>query len=217
MTPETLAALQGSIVKWENIVAGTGADEGSGNCPLCQLYAATEEIDSRKWCTGCPVKDKTGEPSCNGTPYYSANIYLKDPAKFDDIDRKNAQAELDFLRSLLPRWEWGFDTTMFNSDGWRNVCSRLGLVFIRREPDHHNEWIWSTGGYGLDGDVLVIYTTANPHTGEYHKPAQRDPELDFAGYIGIEGRPFDVKRAVELIREFALTIKGESPYKRSYI
>lgn len=216
MTPETLAALQGSIVKWENIVAGKDTDKGGDNCPLCQMFAHNDSPPVN-WCEGCPVMKKTGKHSCEGTPYYSTYIYQQDPKTFDDLDRKRAQVELDFLRSLLPRWEWGFDTTMFNSDGWRNVCSRLGLVFIRREPDHHNEWIWSTGGYGLDGDVLVIYTTANPHTGEYHKPAQRDPELDFAGYIGIEGRPFDVKRAVELIREFALTIKGESPYKRSYI
>jgi len=31
-----------------------------GNGPLCNKYES---------CTGCPVSEKTGQMSCNGTPY----------------------------------------------------------------------------------------------------------------------------------------------------
>jgi hypothetical protein len=66
MDNQTLAALKGSIRKWENIAAGTGVDKGVFNCPLCKLFGAT-----------------------HGDPERIAA----------------AQAELDFLRSLLPRYD----------------------------------------------------------------------------------------------------------------
>ena len=86
---KTLKALQGSIKKWENIVAGTGVDRGTENCPLCQLY-----INNR--CEGCPVKKKTQLIGCLGTPYGAYESSHKD-------HKKLAQAEVYFLKSLLPK------------------------------------------------------------------------------------------------------------------
>jgi len=49
MDAETMAALKGSIAKWEAIVAGAGKDFGASNCPLCRkfliAYTALSEID----------------------------------------------------------------------------------------------------------------------------------------------------------------------------
>lgn len=85
MAPEVLEALRGSIKKWEAIVAGTGTDNGHRDCPLCQMFL---QIST---CRGCPVMARTGKPECRGTPY-------RQSVNTNEI----AQAELDFLKSLLP-------------------------------------------------------------------------------------------------------------------
>jgi hypothetical protein len=104
MDDETLAALKGSIAKWEAIVDGTGVDDGPDNCPLCEIFYAKE-------CIGCPVALKSGYPGCSNTPYEDqwgqvfsdcfTNIY-----RANTPERKvAAQAELHFLISLLPPGE----------------------------------------------------------------------------------------------------------------
>jgi hypothetical protein len=100
MDNQTLAALKGSIRKWENIVAGTGVDKGVFNCPLCELFWDDD-------CTGCPVSERTGLMNCRGTPYNMWEALTKrDDATHGDPERiAAAQAELDFLRSLLPRYD----------------------------------------------------------------------------------------------------------------
>lgn len=95
MDTKTLEALRGSIHKWEKIVAGTGEDLGCKNCPLCQLFHTTSDID--QLCDNCPVFENTKERFCGGSPY----IEYADANSKEDKDIA-AQAELDFLRSLLP-------------------------------------------------------------------------------------------------------------------
>jgi hypothetical protein len=90
MNKLTLKALKGSIAKWEAIVAGTGKDEGSRNCPLCKRFS---DLGCTKRSEQCPVKIKTGYGNCLGTPYY------------DTLDIKRDERELAFLRSLLPEDE----------------------------------------------------------------------------------------------------------------
>lgn len=101
MPKRTLKALKGSIAKWEAIVAGTGEDNGSDNCPLCDAF-----ID--RFCEGCPVKQKTGLSFCGGSPYgefsrHSAVLGTNRATTPELVAL--AQAELDFLRSLLPEGE----------------------------------------------------------------------------------------------------------------
>lgn len=99
MDAETLEALKGSIEKWEKIVAGTDKDRGRMNCPLCQLFhpAYMRRPAGGELCDGCPVKAASGRSFCCGTPY---DCYVT--AGGED-KTKAAQAELDFLRSLLPK------------------------------------------------------------------------------------------------------------------
>lgn len=104
MPSRTLDALKGSIKKWERIVAGKDGDQGSVNCPLCWLFNVG-------WgdCDGCPVEAVTSHSRCLGTPY-DVWVALRE----DDVEFRNgktwavspravevAQAELDFLKSLL--------------------------------------------------------------------------------------------------------------------
>lgn len=101
MTPETLEALKGSIKKWEAIVDGTGEDTGANNCPLCQLFAHGDTpLDDV--CKGCPVEKATGHTSCHNSPYSDWLATVCDP-EHDQPSLAAAQAELDFLRSLLPK------------------------------------------------------------------------------------------------------------------
>ena len=93
MDSRTLAALRGSIAKWQAIVAGTIEDEGRYNCPLCLRF-----FDD--YCHGCPVRIDTDKLGCEGTPYedYTASY---EPAH----QKKAAEAEVAYLISLLPEGE----------------------------------------------------------------------------------------------------------------
>lgn len=102
MNRKTLRALKGSIKKWEKIATGKGIDQGSRDCPLCQL--PNNNCDSV-----CPVN------GCMDSPWYD---WQQHQTWFHGVkeDRKThrvfkgcpdckplAQAELDFLKSLLPK------------------------------------------------------------------------------------------------------------------
>jgi len=105
MEKRTLTALKGSIAKWKAIVAGTGEDRGNDNCPLCLEFWL-----KKRSCAQCPVAIATGKWGCEDSPYEDW-----DEAWSDDIDAARiattsdlielAQAELDFLKSLLPEGE----------------------------------------------------------------------------------------------------------------
>lgn len=103
MDAVTLTALRGSIAKWRAIVDGTGGDDGSDNCPLCLVFPLS--------CRGCPVMKKTGRPGCQATPYlsFAELFYAADDEwpHFAETTKQKAaaQAELDFLISLLPEGE----------------------------------------------------------------------------------------------------------------
>lgn len=97
MDDRTRTALLGSIAKWEAIVAGTGIDQGSSNCPLCQLFNENENPDAKADCADCPVAQKVDKSFCAGTPYIEY-----DEATTEEATLEAARAELAFLRSLLP-------------------------------------------------------------------------------------------------------------------
>jgi hypothetical protein len=109
MKSNTLKALIGSIKKWHGIAYHGGEDEGTVNCPLCQLFFYEE-------CIGCPVMEITKRQNCWGTPYY---LYCDAYDKGDNEKHKEAVKELKFLVTLLPEgkeaymedgtiwyWEW---------------------------------------------------------------------------------------------------------------
>lgn len=108
MDAETLEALRGSIAKWEGIVAGTTTNEGPDNCPLCLRFNSFVNKEAKHGCRGCPVREKVGMSGCDGTPYEEYEDFERRVDDADeDADEKHAialaQAELDFLKSLLPK------------------------------------------------------------------------------------------------------------------
>lgn len=102
MNVETLEALKASISAWEGKLAEENPENirtGATACPLCRLFYYYD-------CRGCPVKEKTGKPLCSGTPYNAASNARLDWL-LEVVTRKDfqlaAQAEIDFLKSLLPK------------------------------------------------------------------------------------------------------------------
>lgn len=101
MDERTLTALRGSIEKWRKIVARTGTDKGSRNCALCiEFYTGS--------CDGCPVAERVNLLFCMGTPYpkWKAKAIRTRAGYSSNRDGRataEAQAELDFLISLLPK------------------------------------------------------------------------------------------------------------------
>ncbi|MHA1225193.1 MAG: hypothetical protein ACTSPV_00455 [Candidatus Hodarchaeales archaeon] len=100
MNAEILKALKEEIEKWEMIIDGKGADDGSG--PLCDLFPT---------CMGCPViiigKCTSG---CQDPPYRNwLEHQVEEHAEEKEFKiscptcKELAQKELDFLRSLLPK------------------------------------------------------------------------------------------------------------------
>lgn len=110
MDATTLAALKGSIQHWrENVEAETAGDVRVGTpfCPLCDLYNTVTAWANGTSCEGCPVHTGTGLRSCGGSPYMSVvmALYRFENGGGDEAFRAAAQAELDFLISLLPEGE----------------------------------------------------------------------------------------------------------------
>lgn len=96
MPPATRKALKASIAHWKRLVEDRRSEEiGSGSCALCRRF-----LDKPDPCQGCPVREKTHQRFCKGTPYVQAQALYQDggDAEWD----KAARAELAFLESLLP-------------------------------------------------------------------------------------------------------------------
>lgn len=96
-------ALEGSIRKWEKIVAGTGVDAAHRNCPCCKKF----DVDGH--CTGCPIKEETNMPGCAGTPWeeWHWHQYTKHDDKPSRVwcltCSRLAKKELAFLKKLLKK------------------------------------------------------------------------------------------------------------------
>jgi len=115
--------------------------------------------------------------------------------------------------------DWGFDLTDFEPDGFQKVLKQLGIPqeYVRtwHEPDDINKERQGRG-FVWEGEGIIIETKNNPITGQYGNPKQREPEKNYAGYIGITGQPDQVKNAVKLIKKFG-SAKDESPNSRDFI
>jgi len=116
--------------------------------------------------------------------------------------------------------DWGFDLTDFEPDGFQKVLKELGMPqeFARTWHEAEPKLGLERQGRGFvwEREGIMIETKNNPITGEYGNPRQREPEKDYAGYIGITGQPEQVKMAVKLIKKFGSS-QDESPKRREFI
>lgn len=89
MNKLTACALELSIQKWKDLAKGKDLDYANDeeNCALCEIFSSYDQ------CGDCPVKLKTGEYGCVGTPYSRFDL------EADDF-QKVALEEVEFLKSL---------------------------------------------------------------------------------------------------------------------
>jgi len=110
--------------------------------------------------------------------------------------------------------KWGFDQLEFKvKDGFKQLIKKFGLrLAVKEKHPGRPQYHWT----GKDG--VLIVTAYNPNTGE--GPYPDDDELEshknFAGYVGIEGKPETVKEVVQLLRKTSWN-QGESPGDREFI
>ncbi len=104
MDERTLTALKASIEKWERNARVERREDvltGVQDCPLCKLFFSGS-------CQGCPIAEAVNNIWCDDTPYEEASNVLSDwydgEATASDFHAA-AQAEVDFLKSLLPEDE----------------------------------------------------------------------------------------------------------------
>ena len=104
----------------------------------------------------------------------------------------------------------GFDLAGFKPGGYKKVLKALGIPMRSKigNPDKGFQW---------KGRGILIVTGNDPITGKFRNPDRRDPERNYASYIGIEGDADKVKKAVELIKKHTSYRKGESKGTRGYI
>lgn len=111
--------------------------------------------------------------------------------------------------------QWGFDLTSFG-DGERGkvnfkcILKEMGLSDKPIFDKENRAYIWAN-------PYLMLVTGNNPITGKYGSPKQREPELGYASYIGIEGSPDQVEKLASLIRDNAEYIKEEVKHERQFI
>lgn len=101
MTAATKKALTESIAHWRRLTTGKrkrNESIGIVDCALCAMFRPYS-----KHCDGCPVYVSTNSRCGRSTPYSNASeaqsIYGLDSPEF----KTAARAELNFLRSLLPK------------------------------------------------------------------------------------------------------------------
>lgn len=104
--------------------------------------------------------------------------------------------------------EHGFDITDFGGN-WPHFKAMADVHYVARGK---RSFEWST-----DSGVTIV-TQNNPESGEYGPGRdQRDDQIGFASYIGIEGPDAAVAEVVRLVRQYAEEIKDESPGRRDFI
>lgn len=100
MPEKTKIALLECIAKYEHAAQiGELPNLGPDDCALCRLFnhGIRDLTIDPPFCTGCPVREATGRPFCEDTPY---------EAVLNATESEIAAAcadEAEFLKSLLPQ------------------------------------------------------------------------------------------------------------------
>jgi len=115
--------------------------------------------------------------------------------------------------------EWGFDLTDFKNGQFKDVLKGLGIAEGDVTDDIGEDLDGKPyrRGFVWHGEGIEITTGNNPITGQYSNPNMREPEVNYASYIGITGLPDQVKMAVKLIKKHSDFRKGESQNRREFI
>lgn len=144
------------------------------------------------------------------------------------VSRKGSWTRVNHDTPEADRAEAGFDLTSFGDrDTFEELLATLDLD-PRVQTEHHDPQHAKVDkrpddpdrDYGIfvwaNEDVALI-TGNDPITGEYSDPTSRSPEVGYASYIGISGKPGAVAELYETIKDRAPQIKGTNPDEREFI
>ena len=103
MTP-----LEQSIAHWERMRNDPGCREEpyGDDCALCDAHYDGNKYATGHQCDGCPVAAETGHPNCSATPHgvaAASHASRRKGPKAWTRWQLAATAEIEFLRSLLPK------------------------------------------------------------------------------------------------------------------
>jgi len=111
----------------------------------------------------------------------------------------------------------GFDLTDFKPGGFKRFLKALGIPMIAKGSSTGASWSDGRSFYWRNKDIIII-TGNNPITGQYRDKGRRDPEKNYASYVGIETKdPKDMDRVVKLFKQNTSYRKGESRGRRDFI
>ena len=111
----------------------------------------------------------------------------------------------------------GFDLTDFKPGGFKRFLKALGIPMIAKGSSTGASWSDGRSFFWRNKDIIII-TGNNPITGQYRDKGRRDPEKNYASYVGIETKdPKDMDRVVKLFKQNTSYRKGESRGRRDFI
>jgi len=111
----------------------------------------------------------------------------------------------------------GFDLTDMKPGGFKKFLKALNIPAIAKGSSTGASWSDGKSFYWRNKDIIII-TGNNPITGQYRDKGRRDPEKNYASYVGIETKnPEDMDNVVKLFKQNTSYRKGESKGRRSFI
>ena len=111
----------------------------------------------------------------------------------------------------------GFDLTDFKPGGFKRFLKALGIPMIAKGSSTGASWSDGKSFFWRNKDIIII-TGNNPITGQYRDEGRRDPEKNYASYVGIETKdPKQMANVVKLFKQNTSYRKGESKGRRSFI
>ena len=111
----------------------------------------------------------------------------------------------------------GFDLTDFKPGGFKRFLKALGIPMVAKGSSTGVSWSDGKSFFWRNKDIIII-TGNNPITGQYRDKGRRDPEKNYASYVGIETKdPKDMDRVVKLFKQNTSYRKGESRGRRDFI
>jgi hypothetical protein len=105
-------------------------------------------------------------------------------------------------------YQCGFDLTDISAPKFFKLLALNRLTWTNRKIDG-GAFVW---GF-KDGHIV---TANNPLSGDYCKPNQREPEIGYASYIGVEGTKAFRDRVAKFIKRNGES-KDYDPKRRQFI
>jgi len=111
----------------------------------------------------------------------------------------------------------GFDLTDFKPGGFKRFLKALGIPMVAKGSSTGASWSDGKSFFWRNKDIIII-TGNNPITGQYRDEGRRDPEKNYASYVGIETKdPKQMANVVKLFKQNTSYRKGESKGRRDFV